>query len=57
MELTQKVVPTVYDVTPEPENRQILEVDMNDRMIGDWNLFAAGKMKFHQKLVNMRVLR
>jgi hypothetical protein len=56
LELTQQVVPTVYDVTPEPEYRQVLEVDVNNRMVGDGNFFAVRKtdrQTFHQRLVNI----
>jgi hypothetical protein len=41
LELTQQVVPTVYDVTPTPEHGKVLEVDVKNRMIGDGNLFAV----------------
>lgn len=41
LELTQQVVPAVDDVTPEPQHRQILEVDMQNRVVCDGYLFAA----------------
>jgi hypothetical protein len=47
LELTQKVVPTVYDVTPKSEYGKVLEVHMKNGMIGDWNLFAVKRRKFH----------
>jgi hypothetical protein len=50
LELTQQVVPTVYDVTPKPEYGKVLKVDMNNRMIGDGNLFAAKMKKIHQRI-------
>jgi len=52
LELTQKVVPTVYDVTPKPEHGKVLEVDMKNRMIGDGNLFAVKRRKFHQRIAD-----
>jgi hypothetical protein len=52
LELTQQVVPTVYDVTPKPEHGKVLEVDMKNRMIGDGNFFAVKRWKFHQKIAN-----
>jgi hypothetical protein len=48
LKLTQQVVPSVYDVTPKPEYGKVLEVDMKNRMIGDGNLFAVKRRKFHQ---------
>ena len=50
LELTQQVVPTVYDVTPKPEHGNVLEVDMKNRMIGDGNLFAVKRRMFHQRI-------
>jgi hypothetical protein len=54
LELTQKVVPTVNDVTPKPEHGKILEIDVKNRMIGDGNLFAVKSRKFHQRIADTR---
>jgi len=52
LELTQQVIPTVYDVTPKPEYGEVLEVDMKNGMIGEGNLFAAKMKKFNQRIAD-----